>query len=137
MEDDLEIKVNRELVSKDSTGDLENIKSIEFATEEEIKGSDYQFTTDIDKGDIFIDTLEAPISVIREMLDEAEKAGANYVSIEYHCDHMEYDIYGLKIERASAEVVDEQRENEMILEEAKKMAKISELEKELKELKSK
>jgi len=132
MEEDLEIKVNRELVFKESTEQLSDIISREFATDEELQNSEYQFTTNIDKGNIYLDATEVPISVIRKMLNKAEKAGANYVSIDFHCDHGEYDIYGLKISRATAKVINEEREKELILMEAKKNARILALEKELK-----
>jgi hypothetical protein len=137
MEGDLEVKIEREIVFKESTENLDFLKAIDFATEKEIVNSDFQFTTPIDKGEIYFDAIEAPISTIRKMLDKAEEAGANYVSIDFHCDHGEYDIYGLKISRASSKVVDEERESEMILDEAKKNARISELEEELKQLKKK
>lgn len=136
MIEDLEIKLYREIVFKDSTEQLSDIITRDFVTEEELINSEYQFTTNIDKGDIYLDATEIPISVIREKLIKAEQAGANYISIDFHSDHGEYDIYGLKISRAKVYVIEKENEKQLAKAEKIKNARIIALEKELKKLKS-
>ena len=135
MEEELEIKVNRELVFEESSHELLDLKSFMFSTSEEREKAEYIYLTDIDKGEIYLEAIEIPISDLREMLDKAEDAGANFVSIDYHCDHMEYDVYGLKIERASTEDVKVDKEKEEANAELVKQEEIERLEKKLGELK--
>lgn len=135
MIEDLEVKVTREIVFEESTDHLDSLKTDMFATKEEKETSEYQYTTDIDNGEVYLEATEVEISVMRKLLDKAEKAGGNFVSIDFHGDHGEYDVYGLKLERASVEVVDADIEEERIAKEGKRQQKISELEAELKELK--
>ena len=135
MIEDLEVKVTREIVFEDNTEELDFLKARIFATKEEKEHSEYQYITDIDKGEVYLEAKEVPISIMRKLLDKAEIAGANFISIDFHGDHGEYDVYGLKIERASDEVINEGIKSELILVEERKRAKIVELEAELKELK--
>ena len=136
MEDDLEIKVTREIVTQESSDDLGFLKVKMFATKEEMKSSDCQFITNIDEGEVYLEATEISIDAIEGIISRARENGANFVSIDFHGDHDEYDIYGLNIERASSEIVNEKRESEMIIEDAKKKARVLELEEELRKLKT-
>ena len=135
MEDDLEIKISRELVYTKSTDYLDDLIVNKFATSKEKKDNEYIYPRTIDKGIIHLEATMVPISTIRKMLLAAENKGANFVSIDFHCDHGEYDIYGLKVKRASTEVIDKEEEKKLKFEKEKKQTRIIELEKELKELK--
>lgn len=50
-----------------------------------------------------------PISIksLRKILNELEKEGCNYLSIDYHSDHIEYDIYGLDVHESTQKEIDE------------------------------
>lgn len=45
-----------------------------------------------------IDSLPMPIDQLIKTLYDMKGQGANMVSIDYHCDHQEYIVYGSKIE---------------------------------------
>ena len=137
MEDDLELKITRKLVYEKSTDELDFVITKKFATASERKKYECIFPSMIDDGEIYLDATMVPIDIIRKMLDQAESKGANFVSIDFHCDHDEYDIYGLKVERASADKIDEARSSEMILNEARKEAEIRKLEEQIRKIKLK
>ena len=41
----------------------------------------------------------------KQIIIEAEKAGCNYLSIDYNCDHPDYTFYGLDVHPASKEEI--------------------------------
>lgn len=47
------------------------------------------------------------INKLRKILDDLEKDGCNYVSIDYHCDHEEYNFYGINLHVATQAEIDE------------------------------
>lgn len=61
---------------------------------------DLYIKTDIDTNS---KTKDIPIKDIKNLITEAEKAGANYIQIDWNCDHQEYDIYGSKVTVPSSE----------------------------------
>ena len=63
------------------------------------KGKDYQNTP-------------VKIEVLKEMLLKLEEKGCNYVSIDYHCDHIEYDICGIDVHKATEEEIEAEKEKE-------------------------
>lgn len=96
-----------------------------FGTEKSDEISDTGHFNHIYKGGEYENT---PISIesLRKILDEVEKKGCNYVSIDYHCDHIEYDIYGLDIHESTKEEIEEDVEKIKV----QATAKIEELKKE-------
>ena len=106
-DEDLEIFVDSDLCFRDSTEDLSHLISEEFSTTKEKEEYEYVYTSFRRKSTNGIQcyTEAAPISlnVLREKLIRAEKAGATHVSVDFHCDHNEYDIYGFKLKRTSEE----------------------------------
>lgn len=63
------------------------------------KGKDYQNTP-------------VKIEVLKEMLSKLEEKGCNYVSIDYHCDHIEYDICGIDVHVSTEDEIEEQNDKE-------------------------
>ena len=131
-----EIKLKRKVVYFKSSHYLDDYKYHDFLSNDELKeyNETYDFYLDIDcytnsdAGDI-------KISALKEFIYEAEKAGANYISIDYHCDHGEYDFYGSYIHRATDKELAEMLTKEELDAKKKKDAKIKALEEELKKLK--
>lgn len=105
---------------------------------EEDFGLDYDVydTSDVISKRIYLDAGLVSIDKMIEKLQEMKQAGANYASIDWHCDHQEYDIYGIQYDRASDEEVEEHKANIEKRKEAKKNAEIAELEKKLQSLKN-
>ena len=55
-------------------------------------------------GDI---TKLIPIKDMVQLVRGAENSGANFIAIDYHCDHEEYEVYGVKVERLNEpEIID-------------------------------
>lgn len=57
------------------------------------------------------------IETLKKMLSELEDKGCNYVSIDYHCDHIEYDIFGLDVHSSTEKEIEEyenKERNEML-----------------------
>jgi hypothetical protein len=52
------------------------------------------------------------IDTLKKYLNKLVKAGANYVSIHYHTDHVEYELDGQLITLATQEEIDEYDEKE-------------------------
>ena len=76
------------------------------------------------------------IDVLLKHLEIAKKQGSNYVSIDYHTDHIGYIIEGLNISQSSEKEIDEHLNKEKIrdkkLEEyARLKAQLNQLSKEL------
>jgi len=101
----IEIKVNKEEVYYNSTEELTFLKTQQFATREELDTEKDVYTKDILKGKFNGEpiSLEIPIEYLEGVVQKVKEAGANFISIDFHGDHVEYDIYGYKITRASVE----------------------------------
>jgi hypothetical protein len=52
------------------------------------------------------------IDELRKILTVIEKSGCNYVSIDYHCDHEEYEFYGADVHAATEEEIKEENDKE-------------------------
>lgn len=81
------------------------------------------------------ESKDIPIVIMKALIKKAEDAGANYIQIDYHCDHEEYDIYGSQITRATEDEVEEQKRKERVSEKMKISGAIRGLEAKIKELK--
>jgi hypothetical protein len=57
-----------------------------------------------------------PLKDIRELLDKAEKRGANFVKIFYHGDHREYEVYGYDFHISTANEI---KDHEIMVEKTK------------------
>jgi len=100
MSKDLEIKLKREIVFEDNSEELYDVMVRYFGTKEEIKR--YNDSCDVVATvDTYINSeaKDIPIQVMKDLIQKAEDAGANFIQIDYHCDHEEYEVYGSKITR--------------------------------------
>jgi vacuolar-type H+-ATPase subunit I/STV1 len=83
--------------------------------------------------------LNTPIKIdtLREHLNLLEKKGANFVSIMYHPDHIEYELDGQLVREATQEEINEHtlKQKEFQLTQIKK--RIAELEEQTKQFKNK
>ena len=77
------------------------------------------------------DFQNSPIKIetLKQILLELEKNGCNYVSIDYHCDHIEYEVYGVDVHVATEEEIVEYENKER----SKMLKQTSELRKAAKE----
>lgn len=78
------------------------------------------------------DKYQMSIEYVETILAELKAKGANYVSIDYNCDHPDYTFKGYSINETTKEEIDD-REKQLKLK-MEKQAKRQELLKQLKEL---
>jgi hypothetical protein len=76
----------------------ERSSEIDFELYDDILGKDnwddFEFK---EESDSRLDSFPVNIDSVIELLNSLKAQGANYISIDYHCDHIGYDIEGLKI----------------------------------------
>ena len=109
----VKIKVTMKLVFEDSTKHLPYMLFDEFSNSKEKveakKTFGYVEKIDLNECNVCESSLIS-INSLRGMLKRAEDARATHVSIDFHIDYEEYDIYGFKIERADQEFLDRYEE---------------------------
>jgi hypothetical protein len=106
MSKEIEIKLKREVVFEEASDELYDVMEHYFGTKEEIE--QYQESCDvIATVDTYTnsDSKDIPIKDMKELIQRAEDAGANFIQIDYHCDHEEYEVYGSKITRLDEEAI--------------------------------
>ncbi len=95
-----------------------NTDELDMSMIEDILG-DVEDRNEIYKGNTAFINTPIKIDTLRKYLDELESKGANYVSIDFHIDHIEYELDGIKISEATQEEIDEhnkeQRQNNIDL----------------------
>jgi len=72
---------------------------------------------------------------MKVLIQKAEDAGANYIQIDYHCDHEEYEVYGSLLTRASQVEKEKIEQKERISKKLKVLGRIRGLEAEIGKLK--
>lgn len=129
------IKLKREIVFEQSSDELYSKHLEAFATEEELEvwREDYELDVVIDI-DTDSEAEDIPIEEMKALIQRAEDAGANFISIDYHCDHIEYDIYGSKISRLSGSDSKKIDDAKKLKKEDEKQRKIDYLRRELAKL---
>jgi len=55
----------------------------------------------------FFDAKPLKIEWLKQFIADAEKAGCNYVAIDYNCDHPDYTFYGVDVHSATDEEIEE------------------------------
>lgn len=92
-----------------------NTDELDMMMIEDILG-DVKDRNEIYKGNTMF--LNDPIKIdsLRKYLDSLEANGANYVAIDYHTDHREYELDGLHVSIASQEEIDQHRKEQNDLE---------------------
>jgi len=134
----MEIILNRKVVFEEQSKELWGAYPwYKFLTKDEIK----RYENDDEGIDVYPDSYtnaeskDIPIEWMKKLIEKAEKAGANYIQIDYHCDHEEYDIYGSLITRKSDEEVEKYKKDKSVSEKMKVLGYIRALEVELEKLK--
>jgi len=86
------------------------------------KAYDEDDVNQIYKGKYFPHT-PMKIETLKKILSELEEKGCNYVSVDYHCDHIEYELFGVDVHIATEEEIKEHENNERskMLERTKKL----------------
>lgn len=133
-----EIVLKRKVVFEGQTEELWGIYPfIQFLNKKELK--DY----DDDILDLYIRTdsytnaesKDIPIEDLKRLIQQAEDAGANYIQIDYHPDHENYEIYGSILSRPTPEEDEDRKKKERVSKQMTIAGKIRGLEEEIKKLK--
>ena len=122
------IYINKTVVSD------HNFSELDFDLQEEF-GFNYEEFDDlveIQKGHGHADAYPIKIDRMIQALESLKNLGATHVELEYHCDHIGYDITGYEIKLSSNEDI-ERYVNAKDLEEKKRLKK-QDLLRQLKEL---
>lgn len=135
MMDEFKLSVKGNKVYEKTSDYLPDLEEQHFATKEERELFSYLYVEYVD--DIYVSSTPIPIEVMKTMIEEAEAAGANFVTIDYHSDHDEYEVTGYKFERASDEDNSALELERRLADEEAKNKRIKELEEELEKLKGK
>lgn len=138
MSEELEIKFKMEMVSTEGSPYVSEAMSQQLATKKELETNEYLYCEEGMKvGDFYLEAEPIPIGLMRNMIQNAEDKGANFVTINWDCDHQEYEVNGLKIERMTNLEIQTKVKVDQEKVEIEKKRKIELLEKELKMLKYK
>tara|TARA_R110000851_G_scaffold152826_3_gene294629 strand:- start:12 stop:359 length:348 start_codon:yes stop_codon:yes gene_type:complete len=108
----MEINLKRKIVFEQSSEELYDAFNRKFLNKEEIESDNEHYNVYTDS-DTDSDARDISIEDMKELIQKAEDAGANFIQIDYHCDHSEYNIYGSLITRATDEEVNEQKRKEV------------------------
>ena len=81
------------------------------------------------------DSEPMSIKSLKEIIEKLEAKGANYIEFMFHGDHGEYEINGLEIHKSTKVELDEYEAAIKAEEDKRKLAKITKLEEEIKNLK--
>jgi hypothetical protein len=86
-----------------------NLKTKQFYVEPENdcgfnwdSGDSYEVIQEVN----YLDGGMVSIENMRKALDEFEKQGANYVNVDFHCDHNEVEVTGVIFRKSTQEEVD-------------------------------
>jgi hypothetical protein len=85
--------------------------------------------------DKYYDAGLVNISKLIDVLINLKENGANYVVCDWHCDHRELDVYGVKYRPATEEEIEQLKEKQNAKKETDRQAEINRLEQKLKRLK--
>ena len=84
----------------------------------------------------YLDGGMVSIENMRKALDEFEKQGANYVNVDFHCDHNEVEVTGVIFRKSTQEEIDAYIKEELAQKEAKKEKEIARLQAEIDRIKN-
>ena len=84
---------------------------------------------------LYFDSEPVAIKDVIESLIEMNSKGANYVCIDWHCDHRELEMVGLEFRHATPEEIGEYEKSKLEKENRDKEFEISRLEDRLRKLK--
>lgn len=84
----------------------------------------------------YLDGGMVSIENMRKALDEFEKQGANYINVDFHCDHNEVEVTGVIFGKSTQEEIDAYIKEELAQKEAKKEKEIARLQAEIDRIKN-
>jgi hypothetical protein len=113
-----------------------NQSGLDFELQDEFgfNYDDYEEFVETQKGHSSANSHPIRIDKLIEILQSLKSGGCSHVQIEYHCDHIGYDISGFEITLSSNEDIDsyERKQSERKF----KNQKISELQKQINDLRN-
>jgi len=97
------IRYKQKLVHKEITADANSLICNQLCTvkenDQELNHEIFMYAQKVNGSYDDYYATPIPIGVMKAHIDKVEKKGANFVSIDWHCDHGEYEIHGLKLKR--------------------------------------
>ena len=84
----------------------------------------------------YLDGGMVSIENMRKALDEFEKQGANYVNVDFHCDHNEVEVTGVIFRKSTQEEVDNYTKEKLDQKDAQKTKEIARLQAEIDRIKN-
>ena len=84
----------------------------------------------------YLDGGMVSIENMRKALDEFEKQGANYVNVDFHCDHNEVEVTGVIFRKSTQEEVDNYTKEKLDQKTAQKTKEIARLQAEIDRIKN-
>ena len=124
------VYVSKKLVSDESVGEIDFDLYEEFG----FSYDTHSEFVELAQGQGRVDGYPIRIDRMIEILNRMKEKGATHVELDYHCDHIGYDISGYLIEPASQEQIDVH--NEKLNKRNAKSQKIAELQAQIKEIQS-
>lgn len=117
--------------------DQEEFSEIDFELYNEIFGEDASNDDDWDPREIVvgnhnIDAYPIDINLVIKQLERFKEKGANYVVMEYHCDHIGYPMAGVHIRKSTEQEIEVQENKKLT--DKKKRERMQELRNELHKL---
>lgn len=119
---------------------------IESVYSEEIYGWE-EFFTDDEVDDEYPETIlgigtdrygseASPIRIdeVEKLLAELKEKGCSHVEIDWHCDHLNYELHGYEIRKATREELDNKEEENSDTAKRKREEQIKNLKNQIKEL---
>ena len=116
-----------------------NLKTKQFYVEPENdcgfnwdSGDSYEVIQEVN----YLDGGMVSIENMRKALDEFEKQGANYVNVDFHCDHNEVEVTGVIFRKSTQEEVDVYTKEKLDQKTAQKAKEIARLQAEIDRIKN-
>ena len=109
-----------------------NTDELDMSMIEDILG-DVEDRNEIYKGKTMFLNDPIKIDTLRKYLDDLEAKGANYVAIDYHEDHREYELDGVHVSIALQKEIDEHDKEQKELEIARVESQLTVLNNRIKE----
>lgn len=116
-----------------------NLKTKQFYVEPENdcgfnwdSGDSYEVIQEVN----YLDGGMVSIENMRKALDEFEKQGANYVNVDFHCDHNEVEVTGVIFRKSTKEEVDNYTKEKLDQKDAQKAKEIARLQTEIDRIKN-
>lgn len=117
-------------IMKEHVGDFDH-SELDFELHNRF-GFDYDTHSDfveLEKGHGQVDNEPIDIDLLLKSINELKSRGATHVSLDYHCDHIGYEISGYRITEAEPALVEAYEENQR--KEKEKSQKLMELRKQI------